>query len=384
MKVCFFGGTFNPPHIGHINACKRFTETVMPDKLLVIPTNLPPLKQAYSISPAHRLEMCRKAFPFAEICDFEIQNGGVSYTYKTVMYLKERFPDAQLYMLIGTDQLAQLEKWKNYEYLKETLVFGVVNRYNGEDTYRTEIERQKQMGVKLVEIDVDEIEISSSKLRENLSEEFLTPEVFRYIKENFLYMDKTEQIVKDLYAQKPRRIAHIEGVCKCALMLRDHCFPDIPDEKVKQAAYMHDFTKEWSLEKQIEFLKSHGVQQDQYNLPEKLLHAHSASIIAEKVYKLDSDVCSAVFYHTTGRENMEPLEKIIYLADYIEETRTHIDCIDVRDTYTMLREQQDSLAIDRAILYSLDLTLEELLKKRQYIHPRTLAARNYLFLNTRN
>lgn len=77
---------------------------------------------------------------------------------------------------------------------------------------------------------------------------------------------------------------------------------------------------------------------------------------------------------------MTPLEKVIYFADYIEKNRTYIDCVDVRDTYKMLMEQGDPLALDKAILYSLDLTLENLLKKCQYIHEDTVSARNYLYL----
>ena len=80
-QIGILGGTFNPPHLGHIRACRAFSDIIKPDRLFIIPTYLPPLKQAYDILPAHRLEMCRLAFPFAEICDFEIKNGGVSYTY---------------------------------------------------------------------------------------------------------------------------------------------------------------------------------------------------------------------------------------------------------------------------------------------------------------
>ena len=379
MKIGIFGGTFNPPHLGHIRACRAFSDIIKPDRLFIIPTYLPPLKQAYDILPAHRLEMCRLAFPFAEICDFEIKNGGVSYTYKTVRHLRESYPDAELFMLIGTDQLAQLEKWRESGYLSENLTFAVAPRYGDKAKFEKEFERHLGMGFRLVRIPIAETEVSSTEVRSG-SSTLLTPEVAKYIKEHHLYMNKSEQIKADLYAQKPRRINHIEGVYECALELRDTHFPELTDEKIAEAAYMHDFTKEWSAEKQLELMAEYGVKPAAEGLAEKLFHARTAALLAKHIYNLSDDVCSAIYYHTTGRANMTPLEKVIYFADYIEKNRTYIDCVDVRDTYKMLMEQGDPLALDKAILYSLDLTLENLLKKCQYIHEDTVNARNYLYL----
>ncbi len=190
-------------------------------------------------------------------------------------------------------------------------------------------------------------------------------------------MTISEQIKSDLYAQNPKRIKHIEGVCECALELSHVHFPELSDEDIIEAAYMHDFTKEWSASEHLEAFGKYSALPDH---DEKLFHSRTAALIARHVYHLSEDVCSAIYYHTTGRANMTPLEKVIYFADYIEKNRTHIDCVDVRDTYKMLMEKGDPLALDKAILYSLDLTLEGLLKKSKYIHEDTLQARNFLFL----
>ncbi len=380
MKIGFFGGTFNPPHIGHIRALSAFAEQIHPDKLLAIPTYIPPLKEKYTISPAHRLEMCRLAFPFAEVCDFEIKNGGVSYTYKTVEYLRSLYQSDELIMLIGTDQLAQLEKWREAQYLFENLTFAVVPRYADHEVFEREFSRHAAMGVKLIKINIEETEISSSELRRTLSAEYLTHPVYSYIKEHNLYMEKSEQIKNDLYAQKPKRIQHIEGVYECALELKNTHFPFLADEDIAEAAYMHDFTKEWPKEKHLALMAEYGMKPDADGRAEKLLHSRTAFLLAKHVYGLSDDVCSAIYYHTTGREAMTPLEKIVYFADYIEKNRTHIDCVDVRDTYKMLLEKHDDDALDRSVMYSLDLTLEELLKKCQYIHEDTFKARNWLYL----
>ena len=193
-------------------------------------------------------------------------------------------------------------------------------------------------------------------------------------------MEKSEKIKRDLYAEKPKRIAHIEGVYECALTLRDAHYPLIPDEDIAEAAYMHDFTKEWSDEKQLALLNMYGMKPDGGGTAVKLYHARTAYALAKNVYGLSDGVCSAIYYHTTGRADMTPLEKVIYFADYIEKNRTYIDCVDVRDTYKLLMEKKDPDALDKAIFYSLDLTLENLLKKGFYIHEDTFRARNWLFL----
>ena len=193
------------------------------------------------------------------------------------------------------------------------------------------------------------------------------------------FTDKLKTIKNDLYAKKPSRINHIEGVAECALELKRRHFPEIPDFKILQAAYMHDFTKEYDIQAHIEILNKYNMPLDGYEeITPKLLHSKSAYAIAAYEYKLDEDVCLAVLYHTTGRENMTPLEKIIYLADYIEKNRTYVTCTDVRDTYELLVEKQHKKPMEEAILYSLDLTIGELIEKKLIIHRDTIQARNYL------
>lgn len=191
------------------------------------------------------------------------------------------------------------------------------------------------------------------------------------------YTATLEQIKTDLYAQNPARIAHIEGVAECALELKRRHYPEIPDMHVLLAAYMHDFTKEYDQNAQVEILKAHGLlTEDHERLPEKLFHARTAYALAKYKYALAEDICLAVLYHTTGRRGMSGLEKILYLADYIEKNRTHIDCADVRATYNLLFKAGAPLVLEETILYSLDLTLGFLIKKGGVIHTDTIEARN--------
>ncbi len=193
------------------------------------------------------------------------------------------------------------------------------------------------------------------------------------------YTKKLNTVKNDLLAQNPKRLNHILGVAESALLIKEKHFPELEDVRVILAAYMHDFTKEYGEETHREILSLYGIPVDAYeNIAPKLLHAKSACAIAKHRYGLDEGICSAVLYHTTGRENMTELEKIIYLADFIEKNRTHISCIDVRDTYFSLIKNNHPNPLDAAILYSLDLTIESLLKKGRVIHINTAQARNFL------
>ncbi|MGI6717031.1 MAG: bis(5'-nucleosyl)-tetraphosphatase (symmetrical) YqeK [Eubacteriales bacterium] len=195
------------------------------------------------------------------------------------------------------------------------------------------------------------------------------------------YTSKLEEIKKLLYSQNPRRINHIEGVAESALELKNRHFPQIPDEKVLLVAYMHDFTKEYPVDRQLEILKRYNIQLNEYEgATPKLFHSKSAYALAKHEFGLDDDICNAILYHTTGRANMTDLDKIIYIADYIEKNRTHLSCVDLRDTYYMLVAKKHPNPLDTSILYALDLTINELLENKSIIHIDTIEARNYLIL----
>ncbi|MBO6262993.1 MAG: nicotinate (nicotinamide) nucleotide adenylyltransferase, partial [Clostridia bacterium] len=115
-KIVIFGGTFDPPHIEHINMAKACDDELSPDLFIVIPTFEPPHKRTlFCASPSERLEMCRLSFSGMKnvvISDYEIQNEGKSYTYLTVEHFAEVYPCADIYFLLGTDMLTSFDKWK--------------------------------------------------------------------------------------------------------------------------------------------------------------------------------------------------------------------------------------------------------------------------------
>ena len=119
MKIAIFGGSFDPVHAEHINIVKAAAEKLETDKIIVIPAYIPPHKQGKSLASAQdRLNMAKLAFgPIknCEVSSFEISAGGTSYTYRTLQYFREKYPQATFYLLVGADMLKDFYTWKEPE-----------------------------------------------------------------------------------------------------------------------------------------------------------------------------------------------------------------------------------------------------------------------------
>ncbi len=149
------------------------------------------------------------------------------------------------------------------------------------------------------------------------------------------------------------------------------------------SALLHDITKGYDKHGQIALAKELGITLKKDNLlSPKTLHAVTGEAYAKKYYPdlVKSNICRYIRYHTTGRANMSLGEKLLYLADYIEPTRKFDDCIQVRERfYGALSKGKSSFwSLDDAILFSLDLTLKQLIEENAVIHPDTVKSRNYL------
>ena len=117
-----------------------------------------------------------------------------------------------------------------------------------------------------------------------------------------------------------RRLKHTLGVAEAAKEIAKTHFPALDLKQVELAALMHDFTKEYPYERQLELCAKYSIEltDEERNNP-KLLHAKTAAMIASERFSLSTDICNAIYWHTTGKPAMSPLEIVIYLADYIEE-----------------------------------------------------------------
>lgn len=167
-----------------------------------------------------------------------------------------------------------------------------------------------------------------------------------------------------------KRLRHSIGVMNTAVDLADKYNYD--KEKAKIAGLLHDCGKIEDKPTLLKMADTFGIIQDDVMKNNyQLIHGPLGASIAEKYYKIkDQEILNAIYYHTTGRENMTLLEKIIYISDYIEPGRKLLGLEEIRQTaYTDL---------DKAMLLSMDQVLKYILSKGELIHMNTVKARNYL------
>lgn len=194
-KIGIFGGTFNPPHNGHVAAARSFIEQMGLDELWIVPTYIPPHK-AYesSVSCEQRLRMCELAFndvPRAKVSDIEVRRGGASYTYITLEEL--RTDDVELYFLCGTDMILSMGTWRNPARIFELAAICYMRREcdvsNSEKIAQKCREYKEKFGAEIHEIEGQVIDISSSIIRDNpnTARFYLPNGVYEYIADMGLY-----------------------------------------------------------------------------------------------------------------------------------------------------------------------------------------------------
>ena len=198
-RTGIFGGTFSPPHRGHIRAAAAFVSEMKLDRLLVIPACIPPHKSIDDPGPDLRLEMTRAAFSDnagfsspVKVSDYEIRKSGVSYTVDTLEHLSD--PDTELFLLCGGDMFESLESWREPERIFSLAsVVGIMREDGTEQEMRKYAERyRKKYGAKCYVLGERALEVSSTLLRTMIkrgenTEEYLSPEVRRIIERERLY-----------------------------------------------------------------------------------------------------------------------------------------------------------------------------------------------------
>lgn len=197
--------------------------------------------------------------------------------------------------------------------------------------------------------------------------------------------EKLEEAVKSQMSEK--RFRHTAGVIKAAGELAALYCPD-KTEQLKTAALLHDLTKEWTTERQLQYCQDRGIPLSETDRESpKVLHGMTAAVFyAECFPELKDDALTGMIrWHTTGRAGMTLEEKLIYLADYIEETRTWPSCVLVREAFygpdpAAMTKEMRLVHLDRVMLYSYDLTIKELLEDGNPIGSDTVAARNELLI----
>lgn len=337
-RIGIFGGTFNPPHLGHIQAAQCALDVLRLDKLLLIPDRIAPHKQLpdNSATSQQRLEMLRIAVrhPKMEVSDIEMQREGPSYTYKTINQLRVRYPEAKLYLLMGTDMFLSFPEWREFRQIQKQVTLAVM--YRGDQEEKEKIQKQKAaleaQGAEVVLVENPVNAISSTQLRRLLAfhcaGDFLPEGVGDYIQTHELYdvaadwkclpMDDLEKVVIRLL--NPNRVAHVLGCRDTAMALSERWGANVAD--AARAGMLHDVTKALDGPLQLTLCAAYGTIISDFSAKNpKTLHALTGSLVAERIFGENAAVVSAIRHHTTGKADMTLLEKIIYVADYMEPNR---------------------------------------------------------------
>ena len=198
MRRGVYGGTFNPVHLGHVKLAEAHREALALDRLMVIPTYLPPHKAGDGlVEGRHRLEMCRLAFagdPAAEVSDLELRRGAKSYTVDTLEALTAGYPGDELYLLMGSDMFLTLTQWRSFERIFQLAVVCAGAREPG---LRDRLEAhaallRERYGARCRVIAFSPLPISSTLVRERAGRGeplcgLVPPGVAEYIVANGLY-----------------------------------------------------------------------------------------------------------------------------------------------------------------------------------------------------
>ena len=383
MRVGIYGGTFNPPHIGHVLSAMTAANQLELDILLVVPAGVPPHKPVPVGTPSAdiRLFMTMTAFWNVEktiVSNIEVKNPWPSYTVDTVESIKQLYPDAELYLLVGTDMFLTLETWKDYEKLLKLVTPAVFFRSSDDrekiKNYSNILKDRYDVASKTVINNA--VQISSTELREMLSKRqgvrYINDTNYSYIIKNKLYGAKPnwDWLRERAYSMlDPERVPHVEGCEKEALQLAKR-WGAVPDD-AREAAILHDITKRLGAAENVRILEDRGITVDNLDNNEyKLLHPKTGAVLARDIFGVSDEVANAIMWHTTARAGMSLLEKVIYIADYIEPTR------DFSGVDVLRGLAYDNL--DSAVRMGLEITIEDIESRGIVPNRTTIDALNYL------
>lgn len=387
-KIGIFGGCFNPPHLGHIRGAEAAARALGLDRVLLVPAFEVPHKQLSlsSPTPQQRLAMTYLAAEGREkleASDIEIAQKAQGYTWDTLLALREKYPQAACTLLLGSDQFGIFPQWKNAEQIVALADLAVLSRgQKGEGEAIAQTARElSALGARVAVLDNPVTEISSTQLRRLLAfrcaDAFLPPAVAQYICDNRLYdaaanwkhlpMEALEPIVIRLL--NPNRVRHVLGCRDTCVELARRWGADETD--AARAGLLHDITKALDGPLQLTLCGAYGKMLDDFSRKyPKTLHALTGSLVAERIFGENEAVVSAICSHTTGKAGMNTLEKIVYVADYMEPNR------DFPGVERLRRLAFSDLTA--ALKLGLEMTLEHLKNQGSEVSSQSREALDYL------
>lgn len=388
-NIAILGGSFNPIHIGHLIIGESVYATMAYDKILYMPSGKPPHKtDTTMINKNYRLKMCQLAVrnnPHFEVSDYECKKNTYSYTVDTIRELKEKNPDTNYSLIIGADTLMSILTWKKSALLFTYCEFIVVNRpgFNQSDLQRQIAMLSNRYGAKIKVMHIPNLEISSTQIRKNIaantSIKYLVPKhVEIFIHAHGLYSDTCHlsETLIDYYKGKLKknlseeRFYHSVRVMETSIQLAKKYNLNI--RQAGLAGLLHDCAKQLSNDQKLEICKQYHITLTKEQKKDlDLIHAKLGAVIARSKYRIyDKEILSAIEFHTTGKSNMTDIEKVVYIADFIEPERSKAE--NLKEVRSIVEH-----SLDDALLNILEHTLDYLEDKDRHIDPESKRAFNY-------
>ena len=322
MKILIYGGSFDPVHKGHYAILKEACSYIKPDKVHIFTAYQSPFKNKSPRPFALRKQMAREALssisPNIIFDDFEQEQNRIVYTYETIQYIKNLYPGCEIYLLVGTDCLNDLPRWKNADYIfnNSIIVAGIRKGFSFNNN-----------NFKYILLEGDFPLISSTNIRlaimsNGLLPNSLLPETEKRIEKDLMYgLDLHKWLEGHL---RPKRYLHVKLVAQASVELGKIYGANLEDCAL--AAILHDAGKSMSNEELIDYAVKNNLEvrnfKDICRFSPSLLHSEVSYHIAKTLFKINNtEILNAVRYHTLGRKNMGLLEQIIFISDMASKDR---------------------------------------------------------------
>ena len=337
-KIGILGGTFNPIHNGHLALGLAAMEQYDLEEVWLMPSKLPPHKSHFAmLSEEHRLAMTELAAQTDarfRASDFELKREGLTYTADTLELLTQEYPDVRFYFIVGGDSLIKFVHWRRPERILElcTLLGAGRAGYEEETVNKAAEGLRKQFpAADIATVVLPDYPISSNEIRaafftgaDERVKEFLPEKIWNYLHEKQLYGKMTYTELDAEIARILPRKRYLHSVAVAHLAAAYAVSLGYDPERALIAGLLHDCAKAYSDEQLVEDCDNYDISVTEVERRNGfLLHGKVGAFYAKTKYFItDEEILSAISYHTTGRPGMTALEKVVFLADYLEPFRT--------------------------------------------------------------
>lgn len=381
-NIGILGGTFNPIHNGHVALATAAMEQYDLAEVWLMPSKLPPHKSHFAmLSEEHRLAMtalAAKTNVKFSVSDFELHREGLTYTADTLELLTREYPDVKFYFIVGGDSIIKFSKWRRPERILELATLLGAGRAGYEATQVAQAVQDLQKKYPKAEINtvvLPDYPISSNEIRaafyagvSEQVEKYLPEPVYAYMRENRLFSKITfSELDAEMQRVLPRKrylhsvaVAHLAAAYAAAL--------GYSPERALFAGILHDCAKAYPDEQMVADCDNYAVPITEVERRNGfLLHGKLGAYYAKKQYFIhDEEILSAITFHTTGHPGMTDLEKIVFLADYLEPFRTQPTTPELNKIRQIAFQD-----IDKAVYLALKNTLRYLTESGQEMDTTT-------------